>query len=63
VGLTVLTEALAVANKIGERFYEAEIYRLKGELMLMLRAGMAGSRTDHTEDTENCFRQAIDIAR
>ena len=59
----MLAEALSVVNKSGERFYEAEIYRLKGELMLMLRAGMAGSRTDHTEDTENCFRQAIDIAR
>ena len=33
-GLTVLTEALAVVNKTGERVYEAELYRLKGELTL-----------------------------
>jgi predicted ATPase/class 3 adenylate cyclase len=33
-GLTMLTEALAVADKSGERFYEAELYRLKGELTL-----------------------------
>jgi len=33
-GLVVLTEALAVVDKNGERFYEAELYRLKGELTL-----------------------------
>jgi len=30
----VLVEALAWADKTGERFYEAELYRLKGELTL-----------------------------
>lgn len=33
-GLMVLAEALAWADKTGERFYEAELYRLKGELLL-----------------------------
>ena len=33
-GLTVLAEALAVVDKTGERLYEAELYRLKGELTL-----------------------------
>ena len=33
-GLTVLAEALTVVDKTGERFYEAELYRLKGELTL-----------------------------
>jgi len=33
-GLSVLAEALAIVNKTGERFYEAELYRLKGELTL-----------------------------
>jgi predicted ATPase len=33
-GLSVLTEALAAVDKTGERFYEAELYRLKGELTL-----------------------------
>jgi DNA-binding winged helix-turn-helix (wHTH) protein/predicted ATPase/Cdc6-like AAA superfamily ATPase len=33
-GLTVLTEALAVTNKNEERWWEAELYRLKGELLL-----------------------------
>ena len=33
-GLGVLADALATVRKTGERFYEAEQYRLKGELML-----------------------------
>jgi class 3 adenylate cyclase/predicted ATPase len=33
-GLRVLAEALAFVDKTGERYYEAELYRLKGELLL-----------------------------
>jgi predicted ATPase len=33
-GLNILAEALEFVNSTGERFYEAELYRLKGELML-----------------------------
>src|SRR5262249_35232662 len=33
-GLTVLTEALTLVDKTGERCVEAELYRLKGELLL-----------------------------
>jgi len=33
-GLTLLAEALAQVDKTGERFYEAELYRLKGQLTL-----------------------------
>jgi predicted ATPase len=33
-GLSVLAEALAAVDKTGERWYEAELYRLKGELTL-----------------------------
>jgi len=66
-GLTVLAEALAVVNKNSERFYEAELYRLKGELLLMQAVG-AGSIPDEfvgdaPTEAETCFRQAIDIAR
>ncbi|MBI4233202.1 MAG: hypothetical protein HY686_02040, partial [Chloroflexi bacterium] len=32
-GLRVLTEALTAVERTGERFYEAELYRLKGELL------------------------------
>src|SRR3970040_2924397 len=66
-GLTVLAEALAVVNKNSERFYEAELYRLKGELLLMQAVG-AGSIPDEfvgdaPTEAETCFRQAIDISR
>ncbi len=33
-GLNVLADALARVNRTGERFWEAELYRLKGELTL-----------------------------
>ena len=33
-GLTALVEALAQVEQTGERWYEAELYRLKGELVL-----------------------------
>lgn len=33
-GLNALAEALAIVDKTGERFYEAELYRLKGQLTL-----------------------------
>jgi predicted ATPase len=33
-GMKVLAEALATVDGIGERFYEAELYRLKGQLTL-----------------------------
>ncbi len=33
-GLAVLAEALAIVDKTGERTYEAELYRLKGKLLL-----------------------------
>jgi class 3 adenylate cyclase/predicted ATPase len=54
-GLTVLDEALATAHKTGVRYYEAELYRLKGELLLALSA------ENHTE-VETCLRQALDVA-
>ena len=36
-GLAVLAEALAAVDNTGERWYEAELYRLKGELLLAAR--------------------------
>ena len=36
-GLHVLAEALALVDKTGERWYEPELHRLKGELLLLQR--------------------------
>jgi Predicted ATPase len=56
-GLSVLAEALAEVDKRGERYYEAELYRLKGELTLKQ------SRVQSLEtEAESCFHQAIAIA-
>jgi predicted ATPase len=41
-GLGVLTEALAQVDKTGEREWEAELYRLKGELTLQLLNSTSG---------------------
>ena len=55
-GLTLLAEALAVTNEKGERRWEAELYRLQGELLLARDTGQ-------DTEAETCFRQALDIAR
>src|SRR5204863_8875463 len=39
-GLNMLAEALATVSKTEERWYEAELYRLKGELLLNDERGM-----------------------
>ena len=44
-GLRVLEEALALVHRNGERYYQAELYRLKGELLLMQSKGRAVSQT------------------
>jgi predicted ATPase len=64
-GLSVLAEALATVDKTRERMYEAELYRLKGELLLMQegsRPEVVGRR-EKTEEAEACFLTAIDIAQ
>jgi predicted ATPase len=55
-GLTVLAEALVHVEHTGERYYEAGIHRLKGELLLQ-------QSSDHAAEAEICFQQAISIAR
>jgi len=54
-GLELLAEAAVVVDK-GERYWEAELYRLKGELLLARSA-------DTQAEVEICLHQALDIAR
>jgi len=56
VGLTALAEALAVVDTTGERWYEPELYRLKGVLLLQ-------QSSDNQADAESCFHHALEIAR
>jgi len=62
-GLGVLSEALALmAGKTGDPFYEAELYRLKGELTLQ-RSGLRDSRSETQQEAKACFHKAVEIAR
>jgi predicted ATPase len=58
-GLTLLAEALAMTNDKGERRWEAELYRLKGELLLHAECGVQNAALT----AEACFQQALDVAR
>jgi predicted ATPase len=55
-GLRALAEALPLVNTTGERWYESEIYRLKGELLLQ-------QSSDNSTEAETCFHKALDLAR
>jgi predicted ATPase len=56
VGLQVLTEAMAQMTTTAMRWWEAEAYRLQGELLLHL------SRPD-VPQAEAAFRRALEVAR
>ena len=60
-GLSTLAEALAFAEKTDERYYEAEILRLKGELLLMQGHEAEAEASFH--QAESCFQHAIEVAR
>jgi predicted ATPase len=55
-GLLLLAEALTVLDETGERWWEAEVHRLKGELLLIQTI------PDQTQ-AETCFQQALAVAR
>jgi predicted ATPase len=56
-GLRVLDDAITLADRNAERYYEAELHRLKGELLLMHSAGRS------IPEAENCFYRALKIAQ
>lgn len=54
-GLDVLALAFEEIRRTGERWWEAELYRIKGELLRHSTDGVS-------RDAESCFRTAMDIA-
>jgi tetratricopeptide (TPR) repeat protein len=70
--LRVIDEALVASARNGERFYEAELYRMRGELTLQ-QFKVQGAKSNVASpqsavrnpqlEAEECFRQAIAIAR
>ncbi len=61
-GLALLDEALAVVNTSAERFSEAELYRLRGEL-LVRDADRRSAQTRTPSEAEGCFQKALFVAR
>ncbi|NVK42022.1 MAG: AAA family ATPase [Oceanospirillaceae bacterium] len=60
--LPVLDEALALVERTRERFYEAELYRLRGECLQEAPASApTGSGAPATP--EDCFLRAVELAR
>jgi predicted ATPase len=55
-GLAVLADALTLVETSGERWYEAELHRLKGVLLLQ-------QHLDKQAEAETCFQQAIATAQ
>jgi predicted ATPase len=55
-GLAVLAEALTRVDTTRDQWYEPEIYRLKGALLLQQSA-------DHHAEAQACFHHALDAAR
>jgi predicted ATPase len=54
-GLNALNEGFALATKTGEGFYEPELYRLKGEILL--------KKTGTAAEAAAYYQQAFDLAR
>jgi predicted ATPase len=55
-GLEVLAEALMRIDTTSDRWYEPELYRLKGALLLQQAA-------DRHPEAQACFHHALDVAR
>jgi predicted ATPase len=55
-GLSVLAEALALVHRPGDSYWEAELHRLTGELLLVQAISNEGQ-------AETCFQQAFAVAR
>ena len=54
-GQRAITEALDFADESGERWWEADLYRLKGELLLAQSA-------ENRAEAEGCFHRAVKVA-
>ena len=54
--LVLIDEALAIAEKSAERVYEAELYRIKGELLLK-------QDPSRLAEAEHLFRTAVELSQ
>ena len=57
-----MAEARAQVEKSDERWWEAELHRLQGEVLLAA-AGDGGRDRDSSDGAEACFQSALEVAR
>jgi len=62
-GLKLLDKATAIMHKTGQRNYEAELYRLKGQLTLQKFKVQSSKFKEAEAEAEECFLQALEVAR
>jgi predicted ATPase len=64
-GQAALAEAQALVKRTGERWWEAELYRHEGEILLAQAGASPQARESRhqVEEATTCFQQALDIAR
>jgi predicted ATPase len=65
-GLRLVADALRVVEKTGERKFEAELYRVKGELLLSRVEAEAKIKTEADRcyhEAEAYFQRALEVAR
>jgi predicted ATPase len=62
-GLTALAGAMTAVEQNRICFNEAEIYRLKGELLLRRATGTSGAPAGPCPEAEACMQQALNVAR
>jgi predicted ATPase len=55
-GLQLLTQALDIVDRSGERFHEAELHRLQGQLL-------AREGTADESEIAACYQRALEVAR
>lgn len=58
-GLSAVTGALARVHETGTRYYEAELHRIKGELLL--KSGVQ-SLESRVQEAESCFQKTLEVA-
>jgi tetratricopeptide (TPR) repeat protein len=60
-GMDFMEQAISLAQTGGEHYYEAELYRIKGELLLM--EADKKDRKEIEKKAEECFYQSITLAQ
>ena len=63
-GLDAIMEAFTLMEETGERHYEAELHRIKGELLLHKhREGMPANSEQAVDEAEMSLQRALNVSR